>query len=296
MLGTKTIEIIDACVLTHPSTTDLAEMASSRTIGKTLQKLEELGIIERYVTIEGVGRPKRRCRLTRMGLKLKRILDNIRFHAEFERLKQFDIPATVGVFRSMAEGYGAPLVAGYELAVPNRFVKKARRLLTWAEIKIDEIPWMDFYKRGVSANDLRYLGLEDLIVLAAVNKENPARLQACATTIIRDFAGRIDYSLLLEIALKAKVVNEVGGLLYLTNRLTGKAVVPQGTLNKFKEHVTERDIDRHARYHVLVAQGVSPSEAEHPVDVDLREKWCARLPTFEECREVFGWRGKGKFG
>lgn len=296
MLGTKAVEIVDRCVARHPYMSELEEMASSRTVAGAIKKLEDLGIIERYASRGGVGRPKVRCRLTRRGLRLKRVLDNIRFHAEYKRLSIAGIPVTAGILRSIAEGYGAPLIVGYELGVPRQLVKKARRMLEWDEIELDGIPWGGFYERSVQADDMRYLGLEDLIVLAATDKENPARLQACATTIIRDFTGRITYNLLLKIAVKARAINEVGGLLYLTNCLAGKNVVSGEILDGFQKRVEKRDVGRHARYHLLVAQGVPPSDAEHPVDVEIRETWHATLPTFEECQEVFGWRGRGKVG
>jgi DNA-binding HxlR family transcriptional regulator len=297
MLGKSAVRVIDACLLKHPSTADLARIASSRTVDKTIQNLEELGVLARY-PVKGVsaGRPKLHCGLTPAGLELKSILDEIRFRADYQRVERAGISVTVGLFRSMAEGYGAPLVTGYELAVPKQFREKARALVKWGDIEIEGIGLKGFAKRGVKAEGLRYLGLEDIIVLAAINKEDPARLQACATTLISDFAERVNYNLLLELALEAKVVNEVGGLLFLTNNLAGREVVHRGVLDKFLGRVVKRKVDRHLRYYILVAQGVSPSEAEHPVDAELREKWHARLPTFEECREVFGWRGVGKVG
>ncbi len=297
MLGRNAIRIVDACLLRHPSTADLAEVASSRTVDTTLQDLEELGVLTRYsVKRVSAGRPKLRCRLTPAGLELKRILDEIRFRADYRRVEQAGIPVTVGLFRTMAEGYGAPLVTGYELAVPKQLERKVRVLAKWEDIEIEGIKLEGFADRGVEVDGLRYLGLEDTVVLSAINEEDPARLQACATTLLSDFSKRIDYNLLLKLALEAEAVNEVGGLLFLTNSLAGREVVPRGIIDKFLAHVAKRRVSRHLRYDILVAQGVPPSEAEHPVDEELREKWHAKLPTFEECQEVFGWRGVGKVG
>ena len=297
MLRKNAIRVIDACLLRHPSTAEFAKVASSRTVDKIIEDLEELGVLERY-PVKGVsaGRPRLRCRLTPTGLELKRILDEIRFRADYHRVERAGIPVTVGLFRSMAEGFGAPLVAGYELAVPEQFRKKARTQTKWEDIEVESIKLEGFAGRAIEVEGLRYLGLEDIIVLSAINKEDPARLLACATTLIRDFAKRMDYNLLFKLAGGAGATNEVGGLLYLTNSLAGKEVVPRETIDKFLVHVVKRKVSRHLRYSILVAQGISPSEAEHPVDVELREKWKTKLPTFEECQEVFGWRGEGKVG
>ena len=297
MLGKNAIRVIDACLLRHPSTVDLAREASSRTVDKIIQDLEELGVLARYPVKGGsAGRPKLRCRLTPAGLELKRTLDEIRFRADYRRVERAGIPVTVGLFRSMAEGYGAPLVTGYELAVPKQLKRKVRVLTKWGDIEIEGVRLGGFAGRAIEVEGLRYLGLEDIIVLAAIDKEDPARLQACVTTLISDFARRIDYNLLLKLALGAKAANEVGGLLFLTNSLAREEAVPRKTIDRFLGHVVERRVSRHPRYSILVAQGVPPSEAEHPVDAELREKWHAKLPTFEECQEVFGWRGVGKVG
>jgi len=297
MLGGNTARIIDMCLLRHPGTAELAKAASSRTVGKEIRELEDLGVLTRYPAKgASAGRPKLRCRLTPAGLELKRVLDDIRFRADYRRVELAGIPVTVGLFRSMAEGYGAPLVTGHGLAVPEGMEKRARALARWSGVEVEGIGLEGFAERGAVAEGLRYIGLEDVIVLAAANEKDPARLQACATTLINDFARRIDYGLLLELALKAGAVNEVGGLLFLTNRLAGRGVVRREVLDGFLRRVARRRVERHPRYEILVAQGVPPSEAEHSADAEVREKWHARLPTFEECREVFGWRGVGRVG
>ncbi|KXB02204.1 hypothetical protein AKJ44_01105 [candidate division MSBL1 archaeon SCGC-AAA261F17] len=296
MLGNKTVEVMDRCLSGQPSMSELEEIASSRTIHKVIPQLEVLGIIERYTFKKGVGRPKTRCKLTRRGLKLKRMLDDIRYHAEYDRISRSGIPVTAGVYKSIADGYGAPLITDQRLAVPSRLTEKAQDMLEWSEVKLDGVPWSGFHERSVQVEDLRYLGLEDLIVLTNINEKDPARLQACITTIIKDFTEKIDYNLLLQIALEAGTVNEVGGLLHLTNRMSGETVIPLEILDEFQKHVKKRDVDRHLRYYLLVERGVPSSEAEHPVDREIRENWYAKLPTFMECREVFGWRGDGKIG
>lgn len=295
MFGRKAIEILDAigegaC----PHTSELTRVADIATVVRVLRESGNAGLIESFTHKEGVGRPKIRYRLTRRGWAFKEMLDQMRFLVDYRRVEQAGIPVTVGLVQSVAEYWGAPLVVGYGILVPRRFIGKARKLVGWKGLEIGETILKGIPGRSVEAGELRYLSLVDAVVLAAKD-ENP-RLPACAATLINDFAAHLNFDLLLELALELGAVNEVGGLLYMTNRLAGREVAPSEVLREFRKRVVKRKVRWHPRYLVLEKRGVAPSGAEHPIDRKLREDWCAELPTFEECKEIFGWRDRGLVG